>query len=48
MIDSDAVVFEHYGDVLADLGRLDEARESWQRALTLDPQKASLQDKLNR
>ena len=48
LINTDAVVFEHYGDVLADLGRLEEAREHWQRALSLDPDNTSLQDKLNR
>ncbi len=47
-IDEDAVVFEHYGDILADLGRRDEAQENWQRALDLDPDNETLKEKLKR
>ena len=44
----DAVVFEHYGDILADLGRLSEAQDNWRRALDLDPDNEELREKLER
>lgn len=42
----DPVLFEHYGDVLFHLERVDEAVEAWQEALQLDPDNELLQKKI--
>ena len=43
---SDAVIYEHLGDVLKDLGRHDEAQQYWRQALELEPENAAIQKKL--
>lgn len=47
-IQEDAIVFEHYGDILTGLGRSEEAISNWERALTMDPTNAELKAKLKR
>ncbi len=37
----EAVVFEHLGDAYSAIGRREEAREAWGRAIELDPDRAS-------
>lgn len=46
MEDPDPTLFDHYGDILAALGRMEEARRAWQRALELDPDNAVIREKL--
>src|SRR5438552_10706876 len=43
----DPIVFEHIGDTYWKLDRLPQAVESWQKALTLDPQNKELANKIN-
>lgn len=43
---SDAEIYEHLGDVLDKLGRKEEARDAWRKALELEPDRASLKQKL--
>ena len=43
-----ALALEHYGDLQARLGRLDAAREYWQRAFERRPESAALRSKLER
>jgi tetratricopeptide (TPR) repeat protein len=45
-LQSDAVVFEHFGDILAKLGKESEARANWQKALDMDPDNSALKEKL--
>jgi len=45
-ITKDAVIYEHLGDALSAQGKQAEAREWWQKALDLDPQKSGLAEKL--
>ncbi|GAB4323119.1 MAG: tetratricopeptide repeat protein [Candidatus Zixiibacteriota bacterium] len=45
-MDSDPVLFEHLGDILAAQGKDDEARRHWQHALEIDPQNDNLRAKL--
>ena len=47
-IQEDAIVFEHYGDILAGLGRAKEAILNWERALIIDPDNIQLKVKLKR
>ncbi len=42
-----AEVFEHMGDVEAELGNHDEAKEWWKKALEKDPTRTHLQKKIN-
>lgn len=42
----DAVVFEHLGDTYKALGKLDQAREWWQKSLDLDPKNKAIKEKL--
>jgi len=46
--EEDAVIRDHLGDAYEKLGKLDEAREAWQRALTLDPDIQGVREKLER
>jgi len=46
MEEPDPTLFDHYGDILAALGRMEEARRAWQRALELDPDNAVIREKL--
>ncbi len=43
---SDPEIYEHLGDVLDKLERKDEARDAWHKALELEPDRASLKQKL--
>jgi tetratricopeptide (TPR) repeat protein len=43
----DPVVFEHIGDTYLKLNRVQEALESWQKALALDPKNKSLAEKID-
>jgi tetratricopeptide (TPR) repeat protein len=42
------VVYEHLGDVLVRLQRIDDAKSYWRKALELDPANDTLRKKLNR
>lgn len=42
-----ATQFDHFGDILYQLGDLDGALNNWKRALELDPSKALIQRKIN-
>jgi tetratricopeptide (TPR) repeat protein len=49
LVGNDPVVFEHLGDLYVALGRLDQAREVYQRALDLEADNAqAVRDKLSR
>jgi tetratricopeptide (TPR) repeat protein len=41
-----AELFDHYGDILFKLGRVDDAMSKWQRALEIEPEKPGLADKI--
>lgn len=41
-------VWDHYGDILNALGRLDDARKMWKKALELDPTNHSIIDKIRK
>jgi tetratricopeptide (TPR) repeat protein len=43
---ADPVVFEHVGDTYLKLDRIQEALESWQKALALDPKNKKLAEKI--
>ena len=43
---SDATIFDHLGDAYSAQGNPAEARVWWQKALDIDPQNASIADKL--
>lgn len=45
-LDSDPVIFEHLGDVYKALGNREEARKQYNRALELDPNSISLEEKM--
>jgi len=47
MEEPDATLYEHLGDILAALGRLDEARRAWQRALEIEPHNQTVRQKLH-
>jgi len=47
ILDSDPVIHEHLGDILAAQGREDEARRHWERALELDPKNEIVRSKVN-
>ena len=42
----DAVILDHYGDVLSRLGREEEAREAWKMASEIDPDAEGPRSKL--
>lgn len=46
MDEPDPTMYDHYGDILAALGRTNEARQAWQRALELDPNNETIRRKL--
>ncbi|MCS7090501.1 MAG: tetratricopeptide repeat protein [Verrucomicrobiota bacterium] len=46
MDEPDATLWDHYGDILAALGRMEEARQAWKRALQLEPENARLRQKM--
>ena len=43
----DPVLYEHLGDIYAQQRNLSEARESWLRALELDPSNSKLMDRFH-
>lgn len=43
----DGVVYEHIGDTYAQLNRIPQALEAWQKAITLDPQNKKVADKID-
>ncbi len=43
----DATVFEHLGDTYKAIGKLDEARQWWQKSLDLDPKNKAIKEKLS-
>jgi tetratricopeptide (TPR) repeat protein len=47
VVQSDATIHEHLGDILRARGRLDEAREHWQRAYEINPDNHALRTKLD-
>src|SRR5690606_23074016 len=42
----DTVLYDHYGDILSGLGRVEEARRAWEKAVALKPDEA-VQKKLD-
>jgi tetratricopeptide (TPR) repeat protein len=46
LIDNDAVIFEHLGDVYKAMGDIDAAKENYERALELDPDSIIIEEKL--
>jgi tetratricopeptide (TPR) repeat protein len=47
MTRDDPVVFEHIGDTYLKLNRMSQALETWQKAITLDPQNKKLAEKID-
>ena len=45
-LQSDPVIFDHLGDAYQALGKVDEARRWWRRALELQPENAKVREKL--
>lgn len=46
MDEPDATLYDHYGDILAALGRMEEARQAWEQALRLEPDNEKIRHKL--
>jgi tetratricopeptide (TPR) repeat protein len=46
-LDSDPVIYDHFGDALHARGETDRAREWWQRALDQQPENESIREKLS-
>ena len=44
--DISAEYYEHYGDILSALGQTDKALEMWRKALSIDPERSILKDKI--
>lgn len=44
---SSATILEHMGDVYEKLGKKDEAREWWEKAYNIDPERGYLRDRIN-
>ncbi|MEE9554016.1 MAG: tetratricopeptide repeat protein [candidate division Zixibacteria bacterium] len=44
---SDPILFDHHGDILAALENTENARESWEKALELDPENQGIKAKLD-
>jgi len=47
-LDSDPVIYDHFGDVLHARGETEKAREWWQKALEQQPDNEAIREKLNR
>jgi len=47
-LDSDPIMFDHLGDTHHALGQMDEARESWLKALEQQPDNEQIKEKLGR
>lgn len=47
-LDSDPVIYDHFGDALYARGETDRAREWWQRALEQQPDNQTIREKLSR
>jgi len=48
LLDADAVVYEHLGDVYKAMGNMDEAERSYRRALELNPDSINLEEKMQK
>ena len=48
LLDSDATIFDHLGDVYEAIGKKEAANQWWQRALELQPDNESLKEKIDR
>ncbi|MFO8031720.1 MAG: tetratricopeptide repeat protein [Desulfohalobiaceae bacterium] len=47
-VQDDPIIWEHYGDIAAELNKQEQAREAYQKSLELDPKNArELEDKLD-
>ena len=46
VVPDDPVIQEHLGDVYFHLRRLQEARQAWEKSLTLKPDNAAVKEKL--
>jgi predicted negative regulator of RcsB-dependent stress response len=47
-VKGDPIIAEHLGDVLAARNRLNEAREAYQKSLSLNPYNVLVQEKLHK
>lgn len=47
-LDSDPVIYDHFGDALQAAGKRDQAREWWQKALEQQPDNQAIREKLSR
>lgn len=47
-LDSDPVIYDHFGDALQATGKRDQAREWWQKALEQQPDNQAIREKLSR
>jgi tetratricopeptide (TPR) repeat protein len=47
-LDSDPVIYDHFGDALQAAGKRDQAREWWQKALEQQPENQAIREKLSR
>ncbi len=45
-LDSDPVIFDHLGDAYQAIGKADQARDWWQKALDLNPNDVAIREKL--
>jgi Flp pilus assembly protein TadD len=48
LINDDATVLEHLGDIQMAMGNTNEARSAWQEALRVDPKNEKVKAKLNK
>ena len=46
-LDNDPIIFDHLGDAYKARGKMNEAREWWQKALDLDPANETIREKLD-
>jgi tetratricopeptide (TPR) repeat protein len=48
LLNDDAVIYEHLGDVYKALGNLEEAERSYMRSLEIDPDGISIEEKMKK
>ncbi|MFZ5980295.1 MAG: tetratricopeptide repeat protein [Candidatus Zixiibacteriota bacterium] len=46
-LDNDPIIFDHLGDIYKARGKMNEARQWWQKALDLDPDNQTIREKLD-